>query len=227
MQTHPSLPHADPGPPSPPRSRSACRQLTPQAAPIFHHPGVEPASPSALAALGLPARRGTCSTIRRSTRRSLAPRQRRACPRSVAVKLPEVENLIWPLAICSMLTLEPYTLEPEPRFVSPARSGFLHERFPIPARPTPTSAARRIRPPAATAVACANSFGGSFRRPVPRRRLRPSSRRPGRAAGSASRPHRRASSRLSLPRRRHAAARAAACRSGSRLSLSCASAGGH
>ena len=47
MQTHPSLPHADPGPPPPPRSRSACRQLTPQAAPIFHHPGVEPASPSA------------------------------------------------------------------------------------------------------------------------------------------------------------------------------------
>ena len=36
-----------------------------------------PPPPSALAMLGLPARRGTCSAIRRSTPRSLPPRQRR------------------------------------------------------------------------------------------------------------------------------------------------------
>ena len=42
--------------------------------------------PSALPPLGLPARRGTCSTVRRSARRSLPPRQRRrsTCCRSSA-----------------------------------------------------------------------------------------------------------------------------------------------
>ena len=49
--------------------------------PSFPELQPHPASPSALAPLGLPARRGTCSTIRRSTPRSLPPRQRRAwCP---------------------------------------------------------------------------------------------------------------------------------------------------
>ena len=82
-----------PARPAPPQRPSTSNPATPRSpnpdrhsAPTHRHPDCPrdpepqpppPASPSALAPLGLPARRGTSSTIRRSTRRSLPPRQRR------------------------------------------------------------------------------------------------------------------------------------------------------